>query len=418
MSRFLFVVLPLAGHVYPASAVADALAERGHEVAWVGPRGHLRPLLGPGATVWPTGMRPYRGQADTGMAAVKSLWDGFVVPFARHTLPAVLRTVETYQPGAVVADQHAFAGALAARRHGLPWATMCTSPIELGRPFRGLPKVEAWLADRVAALSQEAGLRPDEGFDLRFSPYLGIAFTTAALAGKLELPAQLALVGPALGARPPGPPFPWDHVDPRRRHVLVTMGTLAADIASGRGDFRARAVEALRPLGDWLQPIVVAPEQVLPGPDVDVIVTPRAPLLDLMPLLDLVVCHGGYNTVCETLAHGVPLVVAPVNHDQPISAAQVAAAGAGVRVNFSRVSPQRLRAAVTLVLGDPGYRAAAGRIRDSFAAAGGARAAAELIERLPGAREQRSPAAVMPLLAGPPGRAAASASPAGTGSPQ
>src|ERR1700761_348006 len=80
MSRFLFVVPPLAGHVNPAAAVAQALAGRGHDVAWVGSQARLRPLLGPEATIFPSGMRPYRGRMDTGTAAVKSLWEGFVIP--------------------------------------------------------------------------------------------------------------------------------------------------------------------------------------------------------------------------------------------------------------------------------------------------------------------------------------------------
>jgi UDP:flavonoid glycosyltransferase YjiC (YdhE family) len=81
MSRFLFVVLPLPGHINPAAAVAAALGERGHDVAWVRSLARFRPLLGPDATIYPTGMRPYRGQADTGMASVKSLWESFCHTF-------------------------------------------------------------------------------------------------------------------------------------------------------------------------------------------------------------------------------------------------------------------------------------------------------------------------------------------------
>ena len=37
MSRFLFVVPPMAGHVNPTLPVGRELAARGHEVAWAGP---------------------------------------------------------------------------------------------------------------------------------------------------------------------------------------------------------------------------------------------------------------------------------------------------------------------------------------------------------------------------------------------
>jgi UDP:flavonoid glycosyltransferase YjiC (YdhE family) len=93
------------------------------------------------------------------------------------------------------------------------------------------------------------------------------------------------------------------------------------------------------------------------------------------------------NTVGEALAHVVPLVIAPIRHDQPVTAAQVAEAGAGIRVRFARVTAAQLRTAVTAVLDDTAYRSAARRVEDSFAAAGGAAAAVERLEQL-----ARSPA--------------------------
>lgn len=36
MKRFLFVVPPFAGHVYPTISVARKLAAEGHQVAWAG----------------------------------------------------------------------------------------------------------------------------------------------------------------------------------------------------------------------------------------------------------------------------------------------------------------------------------------------------------------------------------------------
>jgi zeaxanthin glucosyltransferase len=126
----------------------------------------------------------------------------------------------------------------------------------------------------------------------------------------------------------------------------------------------------------------VAQPEVLPEPPANVLVAPRVPVLDLMPQLDAVVCHGGLNTMCEALAHGVPVVVAPIKHDQPVNAAQVTAAGAGIRVHFGRCRPEQLRTALCAVLDDPAYRAAAAAIRDSFTAAGGASEAARRLAAL------------------------------------
>ncbi|SHM35810.1 glycosyltransferase [Actinacidiphila paucisporea] len=384
MGRYLFVSLPLTGHVHPMAAVSRELADRGHEVMWAGSESFLRPVLGPGTAIAPIPLRAHRGQADRGMAAAKSRWEGYIVPHAKVTLPGIERAVAAFRPDVLAVDQHAVAGAIAAHRAGLPWASLAPTTMELTRPYRALPEVEAWLHRQMAAAWTAAGMPGEPPHDLRFSPHLLIAFTGTALNGPLDWPGNAVLVGPALAPRPPDPAFPWDWLDPGRRHVLVTVGTLAMDLAQ---DFHTRVVQALRPIGGSVQAIVVAPDGTVPdAPEGDVLVRPRAPVLDLMPRLDAVVSHGGLNTVCEALAHGVPLVVAPIKGDQPINAARVAAVGAGRRVRFAGVRPKALREELLAVLDDPSYRAAAHRVRDSFAAAGGAAAAALHLEQLLGRR--------------------------------
>ena len=51
MSRFLFVVPPLTGHINPTVAVGAELTARGHEVAWAGQTATLKfTLIVPVAT--------------------------------------------------------------------------------------------------------------------------------------------------------------------------------------------------------------------------------------------------------------------------------------------------------------------------------------------------------------------------------
>jgi MGT family glycosyltransferase len=142
-------------------------------------------------------------------------------------------------------------------------------------------------------------------------------------------------------------------------------------------------VDALADLGDTLQAVVATPRPDMTGEvPPHIRFTGPVPQLALLPRMSAVVSHGGHNTVCESLAHGLPLVVSPIKDDQPLVAQQVVDAGAGVRLRFNRVRPDELRDAVRAVLGEPGYRVAAGRIRDSFTAAGGAQTAADHLEKL------------------------------------
>ena len=379
--RFLFHSLPLAGHVYPIAAVANELAGRGHDVAWVGAEAFLRPLLGQRAQVYPTGLRLYRGELrDFGMTATRSRWEGFIVPQTRFTLPAVQRAVEEYLPDVMAVDQHAMAGAIAAHRARLRWATLAPTTMEITHPYRALPKVDSWIHGLMAAMWTSAGLPGTPPHDLRFSPDLVIAFTGERLAGPID---GVVLVGPALSGRQDRQStadFPWEWLDPDRRRVLVTVGTLALDMAK---DFYGRVVEATAAPGDQLQVILVSPEQAAPDAvPSNMLVRQQVPMLELLPRLHAVVTHGGLNTVCEALAHGVPLVVAPIKSDQPINAAHVAAANAGIRVHFVRSSAAQLRDAILAVLREPSYGLAAQRIRESFREAGGAKAAADHLEQL------------------------------------
>ena len=126
----------------------------------------------------------------------------------------------------------------------------------------------------------------------------------------------------------------------------------------------------------------MAPPDVLGPAPPNVLVRESVPQLELLSHLDAVVCHGGNNTVCESLLHGLPLVLAPIRDDQPIVAEQVVEAGAGLRVRFGRVKAPELRAVLTAVLSEPRYRQAAGRVQESFRVAGGAEIAARRLAAL------------------------------------
>jgi UDP:flavonoid glycosyltransferase YjiC (YdhE family) len=85
----------------------------------------------------------------------------------------------------------------------------------------------------------------------------------------------------------------------------------------------------------------------------------------VFPFADVVVTHGGLGTVHAALAHGKPLVCAPLGRDQPDNAARVVSRGAGVRVGAGS-SARTIAAAVTRVLGDPEYAMAARRLGETI----------------------------------------------------
>jgi UDP:flavonoid glycosyltransferase YjiC (YdhE family) len=397
VARFLFVVPPLTGHVNPTVAVGRELVRRGHAVAWAGYPKLVAPLLDPGSELIELGedlpdemieATRARATALRGVAALEFLWREFLCPLAVAMVPGVERAVEAFAPDVLVVDQQAFAGAVVARKRGLRWATSATTSAELVDPFADLPKVGWWVREQLVDLQLRSGV--DEpaarAVDLRFSPHLVLAFTTAELAGPLlGLPqgtGPVALVGPSIrapgaGGERPADDFPWDWLQASMPCVLVTLGTVSA--AAGSRFFTA-AIEGAA--GSGWQLVIVAPPDLIPDPPAAVLVRRRVPQLELLDHVSAVVCHAGHNTVCESLDRSIPLVVAPIRDDQPIVADQVVRAGAGLRVRFGRVAAPELGSAIRSVLEDPAYRAAAARVQASFRAAGGAAAACDHLEVL------------------------------------
>jgi MGT family glycosyltransferase len=115
----------------------------------------------------------------------------------------------------------------------------------------------------------------------------------------------------------------------------------------------------------------------LPG---DPIVVGYAPQLDLIRRSALTISHGGLNTALESVAEGVPMVVLPVAYDQPGVGARVEWSGVGRSIPVGRLTVDRLRDTVRIVLGNPAYRQRADWLRSSIEAADGLNRAADVID--------------------------------------
>ena len=383
MSRFLFVVPPLVGHTTPAAAVAGELARRGHEVAWVASRAVVGRALPAGTEVYDAPVspavgvvleRPIRGGV---WASLRAFWDEVALPLAQEMAPVVERAIGDFAPDVLVADQHAVAGAVAARRHGLAWATSAATP-QATSPVVDLLGGREWLDERFAAICRESGLEPVSAVDL--SPRLVLVYSSRELAGGGPYPPSYRFVGPPLEEANGDPaPFPWERLADVSR-LYVTLGTTASRTD---GRFYATVFAALA--DEPVQAIVVAPSEAAPAPPPNVLVRPWVPQLELMRRVDAVVCHGGQNTVGQALALGKPLVLAPDSFERGLIAAQAVSAGAGIRVRFGRLRPDELRDAVRRVLDEPSFRAEAERVGRTLREAGGSRAAADALEALAGA---------------------------------
>jgi MGT family glycosyltransferase len=317
---------------------------------------------------------------------------------------------------ALIVDQIEMAGGTVAEYLGLPFVSAaaalpvnldtsvppCTLPwshrVGVGARFRNWAGNAAfeWIFSGVRGTINRQrrawGLPAVQGLNGTFSGLAQVAQLPAAL----ELPGRrlapgFHYTGPwtdAAGREPVD--FPWERLDPSRRQVYASMGTLQNGILQ---TFRMMAeacagmdLQLVISLGGGLDPALLGD---LPG---DPVVVGYAPQLDLIRRSALTISHGGLNTALESLAEGVPMVVLPVAYDQPGVGARVEWSGAGRSIPVGRLTVDRLRDAVRSVLGYPAYRERAGRLRSSIEAADGLNRAADLIEGAFGAGRGALPA--------------------------
>ena len=76
------------------------------------------------------------------------------------------------------------------------------------------------------------------------------------------------------------------------------------------------------------------------------------PQTKIMPLVDVVITHGGNNTVTEAFHFGKPMIVLPLFWDQYDNAQRVDETGYGVRLSTYSFTADELHGALERLLGD------------------------------------------------------------------
>jgi len=325
---------------------------------------------------------------------MRALVDG-----ARYVEGRLLEIIEEVDPDVVVEDNVVSFPALLA--NGRPWVRIAScNPAEVKDPavpppFSGLPAGdrggwdEYWSAYREALgplhaefdqFCRERGAPPLPADDfIHESEWLNLYLYPDQIDYRRERPldprwqnleASVRATDPAWG-------LPKPLADGSGPLLYLSLGSLgSADV-----ELMKRLVASL---ADERYRVIVSK-----GPQADeyeladnMIGAEFLPQTSILPQVDLVITHGGNNTVTESLFFGKPMVALPLFWDQYDNAQRLDETGLGVRLDTYGHEAAELTGAIDRLLADDALATRLGALAAGLRAARGSERAAELIERV------------------------------------
>ena len=371
--RFLFSSTAGYGHLHPLMPLARALQQAGHAVAFA-THADLRPLLeAAGVAFFPVGgdlaTDPEYQQLKAQLATMplNLATEVFAYPrifcgvAARRRTPDLVAIAQRWQPDLVIREAGEYAAVIAAEHLGLPHATVaCAAALPV------MARFEQEAAAYLDPTRRQWGLAPDPDLTA-LSRYLLLAYAPPSLSrqsldgsGVLDaIPTTAHFIRPEIfdQAAPDSLPV-WVAQLPAQPTVYVTLGTevnkepelypsVLQTIIAG---LREAPVNLIVTLGRNKDPADFGPQPA------NVHIERYIPQSVLLPHCDLMVMHGGSNSLLAALDAGLPMVVVPLIADQFFNARVVQQLALGQVVQREDLTPARIRAAADEVLANPLYR--------------------------------------------------------------
>ncbi|WP_372666781.1 macrolide family glycosyltransferase [Amycolatopsis kentuckyensis] len=387
-----FFGFPGFGHLRPTLPVVRELLARGHEVSYVVAERFAGVVAETGATVltypsaFPKSM-PDVHTADDLATVLAHYLDEAYAPLATAWPAFADRPVDLVVEDVLSTD----VGGLVARRAGCGVVRLFAgfggndevplngSEVELaGPPLDPAHPALAACGERITALLAEFGLDTPPAFPPGGGEVVAnLVFVPRAFQPRAEcFGDEFVFVGPtgddgavAESWGPPGGDVPV---------VLVSLGTSS----NSNPEFFTACGQAFAGTG-WRVVMTTAGHV---GDDVAAAMPDNVELhswLDhraVLPHTDVVVCQAGTGSLMDAFGHGVPVVAVPQRPEARVTAAQVERLGLG-RALLDDVTGEDVRDAVLAVAADAAMAKEVARMREAIQASGGAKRAADVLER-------------------------------------
>lgn len=397
--KILFVTIPEKGHINPMIGVAQHLEQIGFELAFFSMQdisAHLKKAeLCSSVYSAPSSDNIDKNFITHGRDFVEKLADKnwmrqWIKTLLIDAVPAQMRhiyqIVDDFKPSLIVTDPMIYASALVADSLGIPWAGLSSSlnPITPNQWRCELTDTLDAFSRQRLKLFMHANLAPKFKVSDLISPWLNIVFST-----ETYMPREICendfsfYVGDSfpISARGDEWEFPFEKLEPHTKKIYMSMGSqiyyhpeLFSAVARALPE---KNFQLIFSIGELMSTPFVneLPSNVIP--------VHYAPQLQLLKHMDLLITHGGANSVLEGLVHGLPVAILPICNDQFLQARFISRAGVGIVLDPEVPSPEQYRKQLLPMIDQQApQKKAAMKIKESFASKGGSKEAAKLIERL------------------------------------
>ncbi len=384
--RILFTTQPGAGHFNPLVPFARALVTAGHEVAVACAPSFRVDVEAAGFPSFPAGIdwridRLSDFFPDAPMAGpdrlpwIIHLWTNIA---ARTMTRDLLALADDWQPDLFVREPNEFGASLAGEIRGIPHATAGAFWARPIAPF------VVW----HDPLRLELGLASDPTMSQLHRYLLLAPMPPQWIAPDEQAPDTIHFIRPDSPANGAEAEFasPAEQNASQRPLIHATLGTTEANRTPGLYEaiiagLRDEPIDLLVAVGRTRDPAEFGPQ-----PE-NVRIEEYVAHAELLPRCAVVLTHGGFGTIMGCLSAGVPMVVLPVQGDQPRNGRRCVDLGVGRVVGPDERTPEAIRAAISAILADPQYKANAMRMQQEIQALPSLNHAVSLLEQLASERQ-------------------------------
>ena len=400
MSKAVFLSHPAHGHINPTLPVVAELIRRGEEVVYYATDLFRTKIEATGAI--------YRSYGSQEIFERKLAYGGMLggmaglIEAAEEILPAVLAQVRDDQPDYLLLEAHSLTGNLVQQIVDRPAMTLC-SMFAFNEQLIPAPQLVRFLygqAPAPAVLDGLLGLNHYIEVAQRISHRYGvlcpnmigylsnrqplnIVFTSRyfQIGGDRAFDDSYKFVGPSVTPSPTpstatSADFPWAALGDQPL-IYISMGTMY----NAEAEFYHTCFDAL---ADSPFQVVLSigqriDEAQLRQAPANFIVRRHVPQLEILQRAALFITHGGMNSANEGILYHVPMIVLPQQADHYVVAQRVGELGAGVVLDRSHATVERLKQLATQVISEPSYKQQCVKIAQGLREAGGYQRAADEI---------------------------------------